>query len=258
MADDSTKPVANRFDVEEGQEVVRHTIVGGRPRARRKRKIAIPIGLEKVLTRAAGDPAFRRRLFESRQAALAAVGWELAPSEAVILGAVPDPVLATMIDRIDLKQHAKRRFMKGIATAVFATAAMTAGVGCKGTGDTDTLESYHDLGSGPDVADVVELNEGYDITKGDVADLPDIREIFPDAGTQPDVVDANDISYEVGTSPDEVEIESISPPDAGVAPEEVEAEEVMPAGILPDAINEVEVDQGQNDGGVRPDTDVTE
>jgi hypothetical protein len=248
--------MSDRFDIEEGQEVVRNTIVGGRPRARRKRKIAIPIGLEKVLTRAAGDPAFRRRLFEDRRGALAGLGWELQPSEAVILGAVPNDVLDTMIGRIDLKLHTKRRFMKGIATAVFATAAMTAGVGCKGTGDA--ADVYGDMGIGPDVVDINEASpdagvdvrevEVRDISKGVEPDWPDVQEIFPDAGVDirpPEEVEADEI-FPVGILDD--------------GPEVIDVTDDQPAvgGIMPDVINEVEVDQGQNDGGARPDNDVEE
>ncbi len=249
----------DRFDVEEGQEVVRHTIVGGRPRARRKRRITIPIGLEKVLARAAGDPGFRRRLFEDRQAALAGLGWELVPSEAIILGAVPDGVLATLIDRIDLKQHAKRRFLKGIATAAFATAAMTSGVTCVGCGDVATK------GIAPDDVQADVLGP---------SDVLDVEETAPSRGILPEV-DVPDVIK--GIEPDEVLLDPGPPPDAGILPEEVEAEEVMPAGILPETpevidvtddqpavggilpevIDEVEVDQGQNDGGVRPDLDTT-
>jgi hypothetical protein len=251
----------DRFDVEEGQEVVRNTIVGGRPRARRKRRITIPIGLEKVLARAAGDPAFRRRLFEDRHAALAHLGWELVPSEAIILGSVPDGVLATLIDRIDLKQHARRRFLKGIATAAFATAAMTSGVACTHEGDVATK------GIAPDDVQADVLSP---------ADVLDVEETAGSRGILPEV-DVPDVIK--GIEPDEVLLDPGPPPDAGILPEEVEAEEVFPVGILdgdpevidvtddqpavggimPDVgeVNEVEVDQGQNDGGVRPDLDTT-
>jgi|GEM_PF-2486602 len=230
----------DHFDVEEGQEVVRNTIVGGRPRARRKRTITIPIGLEKVLTRAAGDPAFRRRLFEDRRLALASLGWELSTSEAVILGAVPDAVLEAMIGRIDLKQHTKRRFMKGIATAAFATAAMTSGVTCVGCGDVATK------GIAPDdvQADVLQP-----------ADVLDVEETAGSRGVLPDL-DVLDVIK--GSEPDEIEVDAVPPADLGNSPEVIDVSDDQPAvgGILPD-ITEVEVDQGQNDGGVRPDLDTT-
>jgi hypothetical protein len=255
--------MSDHFDIEEGQEVVRNTIVGGRPRARRKRKIAIPIGLEKVLTRAAGDPAFRRRLFEDRRAALASLGWELQTSEAVILGAVPNDVLDTMIGRIDLKLHTKRRFMKGIATAVFATAAMTSGVTCVGCGDVATK------GVRPD-----------DAIEAQVSDSVDVEQSYADLGNSPEEVESDLPMAGVGVDvrpPEEIEVDAVPPADLGNSPETIDAEEVFPVGILDDGpevidvsddqpavggilpdINEVEVDQGQNDGGARPDTDVEE
>ena len=108
MADDA------RFEVEEGQEVVRRTIVGGRPRARMKRKVSIPIGIEKVLVRAAGDEAFRSALFEDREQALGSSGYTLLDSERGILRSVPDTALARPIR--DLFPRLSRRGVLVIAS----------------------------------------------------------------------------------------------------------------------------------------------
>ena len=130
MADDG------RFEIEEGREIVGRTIVGGRPRARLKRKVSIPIGIEKVLVRAAGDEAFHRALFADREQALSNAGYDLLGSERSILRSVPDAALASMVANIDLKAHTKRRFARGVAKVAFATAAMTAmvtaGAACTG------------------------------------------------------------------------------------------------------------------------------
>ena len=61
MADDS------KIEIEEGREVVRRTIVGGRPRARKNRRVIVPIGIEKVLCRAAADNRFKATLFQDRE-----------------------------------------------------------------------------------------------------------------------------------------------------------------------------------------------
>ena len=67
----------DRIEVEEGKEVVRRTIVGGRPLARRKRTLKVPVGIEKVLCRAAADPAFRAALLDRRPQLMAALGTQV-------------------------------------------------------------------------------------------------------------------------------------------------------------------------------------
>ena len=92
--------------------------------ARRGGNLKVPIGIEKVLCRAAGDADFRCLFFKDRDAALKSWDAGLSETEMGVLSSVPDESLAAMISRIDLKKHAKRRFMKAVATATFvATAA---------------------------------------------------------------------------------------------------------------------------------------
>jgi len=126
----------DRVDIEEGTEVVRRTIVGGRPLQRRQHTLNVPIGIEKILVRAAGDDAFRARLFADRASALEQAGIALLPSEQAMLASVPDDLLASLVDRIDLPRHGGRRFMGRVVRAVFATAAAGAVVmlsdGCTG------------------------------------------------------------------------------------------------------------------------------
>jgi hypothetical protein len=230
--DDKLPKNNDAFEVEEGQEVVRRTIVGGRPRARRKRKIAIPIGIEKLLARAAGDKAFKRALLANRYVAVEAQGFSLVDSERAILESVSDAVLGTLIGRIDLKRHAKRRFMKGVATAAFATVAMTTGVACENStivGSTDT------------VGEQVDTSEVMSSVGSDVQ--PDVPEIFPDAGVdiQPDV-----------------------PPNAGVSPDVVDVQEwEISAGVdigepepMPEVTEVMEIDgEGPQVGGITPEID---
>ncbi len=234
---------SDKFDVEEGQEVVSRTIVGGRPRARRKRKIAIPIGIEKLLARAAGDLRFRKALLADRYLAVEAQGFALVDSERAILESVSDAVLGTLIGRIDLKRHAKRRFMKGVAAAAFATVAMTTNVAC--TEEEEGGSAVKGILPDVEVTDVVEIDEKASVDMGIFPDLPDteetdVPEVFPDAGVdiQPDV-----------------------PPNAGVSPDVVDVEEwEISAGVdigEPETPAEVmEIDgEGPQVGGITPEID---
>ncbi len=90
----------------------------------------VPIGIEKVLVRASVDEAFRVRLLDDREATLAELGDALSATERSVLASLPRLNLATMVDRIDLRKHAKRKFMKAVAAAAFVTAAGMAPVAC--------------------------------------------------------------------------------------------------------------------------------
>lgn len=180
-------PDRDHFDVEEGQEVVRRTIVGGRPRARRAKTISVPIGIEKVLVHAAGDAAFRHRLFDDRAAAVAEVAPTLQPSEAAILSAVPDATLAVMIGAIDLPGHGTRRFLKGVATAALASAALLGATECgeaqsagisPGDPSDDVVQEA--------VLDVEDTAASRGILPDEVIQVP---ETWPDAGILPDTTD---------------------------------------------------------------------
>ena len=94
--------------------------------ARRRKKLKVPIGLEKLLCRAAGDGEFRSTLMTDREGALKLWDPGLSDIERQVLASVPDESLIAMINRIDLSRHAKRRFMKAVATATFVAAAGTA------------------------------------------------------------------------------------------------------------------------------------
>ncbi|MBM4396436.1 MAG: hypothetical protein FJ087_12205 [Deltaproteobacteria bacterium] len=191
------------LEVEEGQEVVRRTIVGGRPRARHKRTIRVPIGLEKVLVRAAGDPVFRAALTRDRVAAIEAAGYEMLATELSVLASVPDSVLQVMIGRIDVKRHGTRRFMRGVAAAAFASAAATATVGCDMEGQPAGIQP-----DAIDPADSVEIFTDHGVDRGILPDTEEwepavelppemqagvdvaVPEVFPDAGVQADVDEA--------------------------------------------------------------------
>lgn len=211
------------FEIEEGKEVVRRTIVGGRPLARRKRKIRIPIGIEKVLCKAAVDPVFRVALFDDREQALAQLGGELTAEEAEILRSIPNANLATMVDRIDPRKHTKRRFMKGVMAATLA--AMTAGAGglaCDDNSSSKDVTPAVDYGwaggAGPDWPEDVKKDEGtpeLDVQES-YADMEMMSEL-PEQ--EPDVIDVQDNHATKGILPDPDVIEDDIPPVGGIMPD---------------------------------------
>ncbi len=142
--------------IEEGTEAVRRTIVGGRPIDRRRRKVRIPIGIEKVLCAAAADGVFMERLVTARADALDGTGLQVSAAEAAILGSVSEDALRTMIDHIDLKRHRKRRFFRGIAAASLAATTATA---CIGENETavagGAAPDWPDSISGDSISEVV-------------------------------------------------------------------------------------------------------
>lgn len=126
----------SKLEVEEGEEVVRRTIVGGRPAAKANKKLRVPIGVEKLLYQAAADSAFRSRLLHDREATLQEPGVHLSESERAIVRSVPAATLSTMIDQIDLPRHGKKRFLRAVAACTLAAATVLATADC--TGPTPT------------------------------------------------------------------------------------------------------------------------
>ncbi len=118
------------YEVEEGREIVGRTIVGGRPAAHQRRKVRVPIGIEKLLVRAAADGDFRQRLQDDRAAVLAELGDELTPVERSVLSTIPEESLLQMVRSIDLERHTKKRFMRGVVNAALVTSAASAVLSC--------------------------------------------------------------------------------------------------------------------------------
>lgn len=246
--------MATDFEVEEGREVVRRTIVGGRPRAREKRKIRVPIGLEKVLCRAAGDAAFRQALLLDRDRAVDEAGWELLPTERAVLGSVPAATLETMIASIDVQQHGRKRFMAGVMAAAFAATALATDGGCVVTGSEpdeppgDVVEdvAFGDAAATRDATIVPDADPSRGISPDSV--VWDIGEpvpagILPDAWADsgaPDIITMPDITAEEGIRPDIV-LDAEDATVLGILPdiEDLDTAEVdvlppAPTGILPD------------------------
>lgn len=144
--------------------------------ARKAHRVSVPIGIEKLLVRAAGDPGFRQRLFEDRAATVEAVQEELSPSERSILESVPDQALAAMIGRLSQEPYKARPFARKVAAAVFATAALgavvTAGTACTGI-DPDMPDGVQDAATHLEV-EVEDTQASRGAVPDDVFLTPDI------------------------------------------------------------------------------------
>jgi len=161
---------------EEGQEVVRKAVVVGRPSARRAQKTLIPIGIEKVLCRAAADAEFRQILFENRHAAIQAFGQNLSDTERDVLTGIPNPMLQGMVGRIDLRKHTRSRLLRGVLAAAMLMS-------------TTMVESCSSSGIQP-YEDVQELD-----ALVEVGESMDSRGIQPDAVSE-DLVEPDAIAVE--------------------------------------------------------------
>jgi hypothetical protein len=188
------------FEVEEGQEIVGRTIVGGRPAAHRKRKVRVPIGIEKVLVRAAADEAFRDGLLGRRKETLDNLGEDLTATERSVLSTIPDDSLNQMIANIDLRRHSRKRFMKGVLTAALITSAATAtiiGNECCSTGATGDWPE--DVGNPFEERVDVPTVDSAGARPDDVTEVEDV--IKPDS--QPaDIIEVPDSPATKGIQPD--------------------------------------------------------
>ncbi|MFH1434432.1 MAG: hypothetical protein ABIJ56_01830, partial [Pseudomonadota bacterium] len=81
----------------------------GKPLKQRRAKIAIPVGVEKVLYKAAIDPDFRGRLLEDRMKAVESAGMKLGPSEMMVIRNVKGSALRKMIEHIKPRRHGGKR-----------------------------------------------------------------------------------------------------------------------------------------------------
>lgn len=139
---------------------------------REKRKIQVPVGVEKLLFFAAQDEAFKERLLADRDAAIEESGVRLRESEAAALRAIDAVALGAMIDSIVAENPRRRKFMGLVAAAATSLAAGTAVISCDGasgdilskgaTGDTD-VDGGTDTDTATDTAsDTDTVDIGYD------------------------------------------------------------------------------------------------
>jgi len=94
------------------------------PRARTR------AGIERVLYRAAGDPAFRAALLADRRRAVAGAGLALDPGELAVLDTVPAATLAASIDALQPAREERRSFMKAVAALSATTVGVIELAGC--------------------------------------------------------------------------------------------------------------------------------
>ena len=202
------------------------TVVGGRQKRGLKRSIAVPVGIEKILYLASEDDAFRRRLLDDRQAALADAGIRLKESERMMLSFMDDGELLMMVDNIKPPKPHRRKFMNAVAAAAVTLTAGTLLQACTGIRPEDDIVDKKETAA---VKDTIEVKETF---------------TYGDEGITPEDVKIND-TFEYAT-------QGIMP-DAGVDMIEVEQELPAPTGILPDVVD-MEADWAQS-LGITPDTE---
>ena len=90
----------NDAELQEGDGLVRTTIVGGQPRKRPTIRMSIRVGLERVLYLASRDKGFRKALLNDREKALENAGLELSAGESAVLASVDGRALETMVNNV--------------------------------------------------------------------------------------------------------------------------------------------------------------
>lgn len=134
----------------------------------------IPVGIERVLLRAAEDEAFRDRLLGDPAAALEAES--LTGSERAMLVAMDRSILTTLIDRFRPGSRPRSRFARKVAAAVAGTLIITTAA-C-GSGDQQAG------GAGPDLPP-----DGYDVEAWDMPEVSaGVDASWPDPDAAPDPV----------------------------------------------------------------------
>ena len=221
----------NDAELQEGDGLVRTTVVGGQPRKRPTIRMSIRVGLERVLYRAAVDKGFRKALLKDRDGALRAAGMELSAGETAVLSSVDRDALATLIDNVRPEARKDHRFVKAVA-ATFVTLA-TGTTACDM--NTDTVQA----GIPTDVPPQTDLNMDYGAIAGiqpDFGPSTDVDVDFgPVKGIVPDDVPAMDLDVSEpggthGILPDDTFVtEDVGPPPVGgIMPDVVEAEVAQP------------------------------
>jgi len=160
---------------------------GGQPPRRKHVTVNVPVGVERALILAAGDPIFRQELLRGRDGAVLARGMTLRESEAALLRAAPAAQLEAFVESLDVSPaNVKRRAFMG---AVAASAAALAAGGTLGCGEedvkTDARGINADAGMDAMPLDVSTYNP-------DMGILPDTQPLdvpvfYPDAGVPVDV-----------------------------------------------------------------------
>ena len=204
----------------------------------RTRRVKIPIGIEKVLVKAASDPVFRQALLDNRESALQELGTDLSDAEFEILKSIPNDSLLTMVSHVDLKKHARRKFMKGVMTAAFVAASAATMAECsrnmvqgaqaddppKKAATIEAQELHYDGGAAPEMPEEPPKPKPPEAKPEDKpddleVDTPVTRGIDPDTPPPPPPAD------------DEALKAAILPGQAGVQPNDPGLADVPPLNI---------------------------
>jgi len=145
---------------------VRTTIVGRRPPGDDAR-VEVPIGIERVLRRAAADPRYRARLRTDCDGALQASGLALTSAERAILLAAPPEQLDAMVAQLAPTSPSRRSWLRRLAAAaaIVVCGAVTQ-PGCEGPVATGVQP---DLPGSVEASGADELPKTRGITAGDDA-----------------------------------------------------------------------------------------
>jgi len=220
--DGRTRRAMGQFSAKQDPELTTSTtIVGGQPPKRKHVTVNVPVGVERALFVAAGDPVFREALLRDRDAAVRERGMILRDSEAALLRAAPAGQLEAFVDSLDVSPAniERRAFMGAVAASAAAMAA-----GAAGCSDDDVkLDSKVGFDSAG-VRDQMPTDgvpiktEGFTPDAGVRDQVPiDIPQYYPDKGILPDTLPTDvPLSYPDAGVPVDV---PVGYPDMGINPD---------------------------------------
>ena len=113
-----------------GRSPVRMAVVGGQT-SRERARAEVPMGIERVLRKAASDERFARRLLADRGAALDDSGLALTSAERAILTAASDDQLGSMIHQLAPASPGRRGLLRRLATAAAIAVFGSVVSGCR-------------------------------------------------------------------------------------------------------------------------------
>ncbi len=124
--------------------------------------VVVPIGLEKLLVRAAGDEGLRDLVLRDRVAALERMNISLTDSEAGMLAAISDGMLEKLIGRFDLTPSRVKPFARRVTATVATGLLLSVNSACVAGGapphDVRDLEADTETDEGAEVGSDVDTN----------------------------------------------------------------------------------------------------
>lgn len=107
-------------------EIVRTTIVGGRPPAQGRVAGNIPRGIEVLVKKAAVDPDFHRQLLAKRAGVAQEIELELTQAETLMINTIPQAQLNAIIANTQVPEPERRAFLGRLGTMMLAAIGATA------------------------------------------------------------------------------------------------------------------------------------